>query len=492
MTISPIPQELRAAPSSNKLEVVLCDFGCADFASPEDRFLGSWVDCSNGVPVCTPEYRAPDVFLGSRNFGADLDLWSMGCVAAELFLRRPLFEPSGPKLVDRSILDAHFAVLGKPSTDSDSHNWIKSLPLFDKFYGSPPAFYAQLNQLSSWPPDRLRDCPPQLLDFVKKSLQWHPRERWAAASAISHSFLNPPPLSVVVSNEKAKNGQGSIVKGSLEDDVLEYLQQCQTWKKLHEQCRRGNFTPNSSVVGRERALRMKRAFVSYIDENNPPRCISLNSDTKLKVIEAERLVHFAKAFRRRNKEWLYQLTARVRAEIRRQNLPEEFLATNGIPFVDEDFADNAFVYGSVQLMKVGAREDGWHTDGGASLLHASLTVFGSRAVEVKLDKPDCISLSQEPGSFYVGNMCAMQHNVKHKRQAEGCYGEGPKSQQVQIAVMLRSDVFRKARARKINSTPGHSELYRVVNTETAKHLADFPLYLPDLAAVIAESRGVNM
>ena len=50
------------------------------------------------------------------------------------------------------------------------------------------------------------------------------------------------------------------------------------------------------------------------------------------------------------------------------------------------------------------------------------------------------------------------------------------------------DVFRKARARKINSTPGHSELYRVVNTETAKHLAQTPLYLPDLGAVIAESR----
>ena len=64
--------------------------------------------------------------------------------------------------------------------------------------------------------------------------------------------------------------------------------------------------------------------------------------------------------------------------------------------MDEDFADNAFVYASVQLLKVGAREDGWHTDGGASLPHASLTVFGSRAVEVKLDKPDCISLSQEP------------------------------------------------------------------------------------------------
>ena len=191
--------------------------------------------------------------------------------------------------------------------------------------------------------------------------------------------------------------------------------------------------------------------------------------------------------RRRNKEWLHQLTSRVRAEIRRQNLPAEFLAANGSPFVNEDFADNAFVYASIQLMKVGAREDGWHTDGGASLLHASLTLFGSRAVEMKAGNPDCISLSQKPGSFYVGNMCALEHNVKHNDQAEGSYGKSPKKQ-VQIAVMLRTDVFREARARTINSTPGHSELFRVVNTETAKHLAETPFYLPDLDAVIAEAR----
>ena len=476
--------------------MALADFGCADFASREDRFLGSSVDWAKEVPICTAEYRAPDVFLGNLDYGADLDLWSMGCVAAELYLRRPLFEPKGPKHEERSILDAHFAALGQPSTDSDSHNWIKSLPLFDKFYGKPGA---QLHQVAPaalrqvlWPPERLRGCPPQLLDFVKKTLQWHPRERWAAASAISHSFLNPPPLTVVLSNAEAKNGQGSLVQGSLEDDVLEYLQQCQTWEKLHEECRRSNFRPNSCIGTEERELRMKREFVGYVDEINPPRCMSLNSESHLKVIEAERFGHFAKAFRRLNKEWLCQLTARVRAEIVRKDLPKEFLETNGSPSVDEDFADNAFVYASVQLLKVGAREDGWHTDGGASLLHASLTIFGSRAVEVRVDKPDCISLYQKPGSFYVGNMCALEHNVKHNDQAEGSYGEGPKEQQVQIAVMLRSDFFRKARARKINSTPGHAELYRVVNTETAKHLAESPLYLPDLAAVIAASRGVNV
>ena len=95
---------------------------------------------------------------------------------------------------------------------------------------------------------------------------------------------------------------------------------------------------------------------------------------------------------------------------------------------------------------------------------------------------------QRPGSFYVGNLCALNHNVLHGDNATGSYGKGPPSEQVQIAVMLRTDVFRLARDRAINSTPGPAELYHIVNTETARHLAEQPFHLPDLAAVVAESR----
>jgi len=97
----------------------------------------------------------------------------------------------------------------------------------------------------------------------------------------------------------------------------------------------------------------------------------------------------------------------------------------------------------------------WHTDGGSSLLHAGLPVFGSRNLEVELLGKGCISLRQQPGSFYVGNMCAMQHRVVQKDSDEGAYrGETDPFQPVQMAVMLRSDVFRNARARKANATPG--------------------------------------
>ncbi len=160
--------------------------------------------------------------------------------------------------------------------------------------------------------------------------------------------------------------------------------------------------------------------------------------------------------------------------------------------MEEDFADNAFVYATVQLMKIGEREDGWHTDGGASLLHAAVTVFGSRTLQVKPEDAGCISLPQRPGSFYVGNLCALSHNVVHGEHAAGSYGGGPPSEQVQIAVMLRTDVFRAARARTINATPGPAELFEIVNSATARHLAEQPLYLPDLAAVIAESREARI
>ena len=53
-------------------------------------------------------------------------------------------------------------------------------------------------------------------------------------------------------------------------------------------------------------------------------------------------------------------------------------------------------------------------------------------------------------------------------------------------VMLRSDLFRQVRARKTDGCPGPPELFRIVNKETASHLAEVPFPLPDIAAVLAE------
>ena len=157
-------------------------------------------------------------------------------------------------------------------------------------------------------------------------------------------------------------------------------------------------------------------------------------------------------------------------------------------FTEEDFEDNAFADASIQVLKVAMREDAWHTDGGASLLHVGCTIFGTRELQVEVSgREDSFKLTQSPGSFYIGNMCALRHNVVHGAHAPGSCGAGLPSEQFQIAVMLRSDVFRECRACKISATPGPTELYDLVNLETARMIAERPFYLPDLPAILAET-----
>ena len=73
--------------------------------------------------------------MGSCDFGAELDMWSLGCVAAELFLLEPLFQ------IDHvsedhcfiSFLDEHVHFLGALPTDSLTHEWSRQLPWHAKW-----------------------------------------------------------------------------------------------------------------------------------------------------------------------------------------------------------------------------------------------------------------------------------------------------------------------------------------------------------------------
>jgi dual specificity tyrosine-phosphorylation-regulated kinase 2/3/4 len=63
----------------------LVDFGNA--MTPEDT--SAYFD---EFQVQSLYYRAPEVLLGSWNFSYAIDMWSLGCVLAELYIGRPLFK----------------------------------------------------------------------------------------------------------------------------------------------------------------------------------------------------------------------------------------------------------------------------------------------------------------------------------------------------------------------------------------------------------------
>lgn len=67
----------------------ICDFGLARVEEPdESRHMTQ--------EVVTQYYRAPEVLMGSRHYGSAIDIWSVGCIFAELLGRRILFQAQSP------------------------------------------------------------------------------------------------------------------------------------------------------------------------------------------------------------------------------------------------------------------------------------------------------------------------------------------------------------------------------------------------------------
>jgi cyclin-dependent kinase len=93
---------------NKKGELKLADFGLA-------RAFGIPVR-SYSNEVVTLWYRAPDVLMGSRQYSTSIDLWSAGCIMAEMAYGRPLF--CGSSVKDQLI--RIFKYLGTPSEHSES------------------------------------------------------------------------------------------------------------------------------------------------------------------------------------------------------------------------------------------------------------------------------------------------------------------------------------------------------------------------------------
>ena len=65
-------------------------------------------------------------------------------------------------------------------------------------------------------------------------------------------------------------GSPSLPKGFLDEDVLEYLEKCPTWRQLHKECSVAwSVEPNECISEAEGQLRVEHEFVEYIDAKSP-------------------------------------------------------------------------------------------------------------------------------------------------------------------------------------------------------------------------------
>lgn len=77
--------------------------------------------------VITRWYRPPEILFGARFYSEKIDVWSLGCIFAELLLKKPLF----PGESDINQLSRIFGILGTPN----KNNWpgIEKMPRYLEF-----------------------------------------------------------------------------------------------------------------------------------------------------------------------------------------------------------------------------------------------------------------------------------------------------------------------------------------------------------------------
>jgi len=150
-------------------DLKICDFGLA-------RGVGD--DIKLTKYVVTRWYRAPELLCSCAEYDGKIDVWSVGCILAELLGRKPLF-PGSDYLKQLELI---FQTLGKPSaaelqfvTNPKAYNYITNMTVSKKSEKQFGKLFSQANPLA--------------LDLLEKMLVFNPYKRLSVEGCLAHPYF---------------------------------------------------------------------------------------------------------------------------------------------------------------------------------------------------------------------------------------------------------------------------------------------------------------
>ena len=173
------PQNILLDPQTNR--IYICDFGSAKLLRREE---------SNVSYICSRFYRAPELLLGNEYYTTSIDIWSFGCVVAELFKGKPLLRTENKDEQINKIMEC----LGGPKEEDlaviiekqAAHELAKSTK------GIKGKNFAEI----------LPTCPSEIVDLLSKILIYNPKKRLNAVEVMAHPAFDELRNKDNFSNEK--------------------------------------------------------------------------------------------------------------------------------------------------------------------------------------------------------------------------------------------------------------------------------------------------
>ncbi|KAI4755483.1 mitogen-activated protein kinase [Aureobasidium sp. EXF-3400] len=154
-------------------DLKVCDFGLARSAASTEDNQGFMTEY-----VATRWYRAPEIMLTFKEYTKAIDVWSVGCILAEMLSGKPLFPGKDYHHQLTLILD----VLGTPTMEDyygiksrRAREYIRSLPFKKKIPWK--AMFPKTSDLA--------------LDLLDKLLAFNPAKRITVEEALRHPYLEP-------------------------------------------------------------------------------------------------------------------------------------------------------------------------------------------------------------------------------------------------------------------------------------------------------------
>ena len=160
------PQNILINPEDYTLK--LCDFGCAKHLVKTE---------SNIAYICSRFYRPPELVVGATFYTTQVDVWSMGCVIAELVLNKPIF--AGKSATDQ--FNEIMKILGTPKQEE-----VKAMN--NKFKG-----YSKLPKIEgkTWKDVFKGKTNDELfIDLVSNLLVYIPSKRFTPYQALCHPYFD--------------------------------------------------------------------------------------------------------------------------------------------------------------------------------------------------------------------------------------------------------------------------------------------------------------